>query len=349
VKNRKDFPKEIAFHDTMKTLILQQKNTGRITIPNYSYVPPSALASLSVYDTSIKGNDTIKSIHYLYNHSSSWVLTEDIDYSFAKAHLANIGYEPIDSDDSRFVCINYHEFLYQIHTDYSRVQLDRYKKELVEQRELRRQKNSTGSSFELQKLIIEEEDELMTPILSEYPLCDMITRVNSIGNIIKSILYGSNPESSISMEGMLMSNSNAMKKDFIIPKPNIIKARRRLEYGTEQSRKEVRGNINRLLAKRISINDPNHLSNRNVSSKEKSKTETVNKKNNKRNLNMSPQSTTLSKISAKSTALSIDTVENQMNSLDNIKENIRVRAEANEKSITILKKNTKVLSSVLSK
>lgn len=252
IKHKKEFTKEIAFHDTMKTLILKQKFTGNVIIPNYAYVSPSALASLSTYDSSIKENDVIKLTNHIFNTCSSWLLTEDIDYTYGKAHLANIAYEPIDIKDSRFICINYHEFLYQLHCDYSRIRLDKEDKEIKAERELSRLQNPSKANEA--KLLHEEEEESMKSVFCEYPLCDMLSRVTAIGNIIKSMIYGVDLSQSIPMERMLMSNCDVMRNSFILTHPNVIRCRKRIEYETEEAKQAARNQANNTLQKRLTIN-----------------------------------------------------------------------------------------------
>lgn len=259
IKHSKEFVREICFNDTTKVLLLERKGNARVTIPNYAYVSPSAKASLSIYDPLIVGNDVIKATSRIYNSASSMLLREDIDFMFAKAHLAHIAYEPIDTSDERFLVINYPPNLCQIHTDYSRTQLEIQKTKAAADREVRRLQNLEKQDV-LDKLIKEADEELLSSIFSEYPLCNMLSRVNHQGDIMNNKLNGeqSNCEN---MDEMLMANSNRMKQEFVLQNTaanrNVIRCKKRLEYNDEKSQEIVRTQIHDILKKRLVVQKNN--------------------------------------------------------------------------------------------
>lgn len=251
INHNKNIGKEITFYDTMKFLTLQRKGTEKVIIPNHSYVSPSAIATLSIFDPLITENDVIKSTQNIYNHSSAWQLTEDIDFTCGKAHLANLCYEPLDVDDIRFRCINYQPFLYQIHTDYSRTRLARHKKSLNVEREARRAEcEQSGDTVGLARIAKEIEDELIASVMCEYPLCTMLSKVNHQGDIITSTLHGTEANSVLFHE-MILANCELMKADFELKHSNIIHGKKRTEYKDDTEKQAAREKLHAIYKNRL--------------------------------------------------------------------------------------------------
>ena len=253
IRHNNKISKEITFYDTMKSLTLRRKGTDKVIIPNHSYVSPSAMATLSIFDPLITENDVIKSTQDIYNHSSSWELLEDIDFTCGKAHLANIGYEPLDTEDIRFRCVNYQPFLYQIHADYSRTRLDKHKKGCDQERKTRKaQYTEAGDTLGIAKLKKEKNDAHIASVMCEYPLCSMLSKVNHQGDIINNTLYGCDANSVIFHE-MLLANSESMKQDFALCNSNIIRAKKRAEYRDEESKKKAVNKVHLIYTNRLRI------------------------------------------------------------------------------------------------
>lgn len=263
IKHNKLISKEITFYDTTKSLCMRRKGTEKVIFPNYAYISPSALATLSIFDPLITENDVIKSTQNLYHHSSSWQLREDIDFTWGKAHLANLAYEPLDTEDIRFQCINYQPFLYQIHTDYSRTRLDRHKKSVAIDRQERAELyKETNDVKKLNALKKEEDDELIATIMCEYPLCSMLSKVNHQGDIINNILHGCDANS-LMYDEMILSNCEATQKDFTQRNKNVIRGKKRTEYNDEESRLEACDKFSNIYKKRLRIRtNPNLMKNK---------------------------------------------------------------------------------------
>ncbi len=253
IRHNNRISKEITFYDTMKSITLKRKGTNKVVIPNYSYVSPSAMATLSIFDPLITENDVIKSTQDIYNQSSSWDLLEDIDFTCGKAHLANLGYEPLDTEDIRFRCINYQPFLYQIHTDYSRTRLDKHKKgSNIERKTRKAQFKETGDLLGLAKLKKEKNDAHIASVMCEYPLCSMLSKVNHQGDIINNTLYGCDANSVVFHE-MVLANSESMEKDFALKNSNIIRGKKRMEYKDEESKKKAIAKVHMIYTNRLRI------------------------------------------------------------------------------------------------
>ena len=251
INHNKHIAKEITFYDTMKFLTLQRKGNEKVIIPNHSYVSPSAIATLSIFDPLITDNDVIKSTQNIYNHSSAWQLTEDIDFTCGKAHLANLCYQPLDTDDIRFRCINYQPFLYQVHTDYSRTRLARYKKSLNIEREVRRVEcERTSDTMGLARIAKEIDDDLIASVMCEYPLCTMLSKVNHQGDIITSTQHGADANSVLFHE-MILANCELMKADFELKHRNVIHGKKRMEYKDEESKQEARDKLHAIFKTRM--------------------------------------------------------------------------------------------------
>ena len=303
LRHRKDFSHEISFHDTMKTLVLRRRpDRAPLVIPNYAYISPSAQASLSIYDTTIKGNDIIKATQNIYNHSSSWVQREDIDYTSAKAHLARLGYEPIDVEDPRFLCPCFHDFLYQIHTDYSRPRIEKEKRRDRQNRADRATQHANNPN-ELRRIAREEEDELLHSVMCEYPLCDMFNRVTIVGDIIKSILYGVDQSTSIPLDAMLMANSDAMAEYFVpkhlqnrlsptgtaVEKQQAVSIRKRIDFQSQKERAEARLKTHTILKQRLIIGNASTIA---AEARQRQSLAITEKLKNKRTLDESNHATT---------------------------------------------------------
>ena len=253
IKNSKEFVQEISFHDTTRTLLLERKETGKVTISNYAYISPSALASLSINDTMVKEKekDIVKATNRLYGRTALMVLTEDIDFTFAKAHLAMIAYEPIDAKDDRFLFPNYPPFQYQIHTDYSRTRLELEKQKIAKEREERRAEFHDNAA-ELARLDKEAEEELLNSIFCEYPLCNMLSKVNHQGDIMNGRIHGNNANC-VNMNEMLLANCNRMKLEYAQSNSNVVRCKKRVKFNNHQSLEQVRRQANNILRDRLSI------------------------------------------------------------------------------------------------
>lgn len=246
---------EITFFDTVKSLIIQRKGTDPVILPNYAYISPSAAATLSIFDPLIQENDIIKSTQRIYNRSSSWALHEDPDFTCGKAHLANMAYEPLDTDDVRFRCINFPPFHYQIHADYSRTRLEKYRKEVQREREIEMTKAQVSGDEALERILKKEaQDEHIASVMCEYPLCSMLSKVNHQGNIINHMLNKVTTDSVIFHE-MLLANSKMMANDFSLHDTSSLKCKKRLEFADKASRLEARTQLYKIYTQRLPLKE----------------------------------------------------------------------------------------------
>ena len=212
------------------------------------------MATLSIFDPLITENDVIKATQHIYNQSSSWQLTEDIDFTCGKAHLANLGYEPLDTEDFRFKCINFQPFMYQIHTDYSRTRLDKHKKaaeiDRIARKKIYEEKND---QIKLALLKKEEEDAHIASVMCEYPLCSMLSKVNHQGDIINTTINGYDANS-VEFHEMLLANSESMKNDFTLKNTNTLKLKKRMEFTDSLSQEQAREDVDKIYNQRLRMN-----------------------------------------------------------------------------------------------
>lgn len=257
IRHNNKISKEITFYDTVKSLTLRRKGTDSVVIPNQTYVSPSAMATLSIFDPLIIENDIIKATQHIYNKSSSWELTEDIDFTCGKAHLANLAYQPLDTEDIRFMCINFQPFLFQIHADYSHTRLEKHKLIMKAEREARKKKlEEAADTLNLAKLQKEEDDEHIASVMCEYPLCSMLSKVNHQGDIINNTLYGCDANS-VQFHEMLLANSVSMKNDFLLHNTSMLKAKKRGVYKNameqQQAHQKAREKVNSIFNDRLKM------------------------------------------------------------------------------------------------
>ena len=244
---------EITFFDTVKSLTLKRKGVGPVILPNYAYVSPSAVATLSIFDPLIQENDIMKSTQRIYNRSSSWALHEDIDFTCCKAHLANLAYEPLDTDDVRFRCLNFPPYHYQIHADYSRTRLEKHKKDVQTERAEEMATAEKDGDTALEKVLRREaEDEHVASVMCEYPLCSMLSKVNHQGNIINHMIFDRDTNSVIFHE-MLLANCKSMANDFELRHTHSLKCKKRLEFADQESRLEARKKLRDIYKERLPL------------------------------------------------------------------------------------------------
>lgn len=249
LKRIKDFGKDITFNEIQKTLTLQPQATGPIVLRNDAYVPPSALASLSVYDATVASNGVQKNTNTLYNSMTAWTLTEDIDFTFSKVHLSSIGFIPPDADDLRFRCMNYPLFHYQTSTDYARSKEERVKRSAGQTVAI--VEPSASSSLTTAKRTA-EDDAFLNQFIREYPLNDVIEKIYRMGMNIKQTLYNFSDAETNTLQDTLFGNCTQLQKEYACQKESALMFRK-MEDGQRMAQKEAKEKAWNILEKRLTV------------------------------------------------------------------------------------------------